>query len=205
MRLEARALGEDDALFGRGEAERSYTLGSRALRGAHNLENAMAAVLLARLCGVSDERIQRGLDSFAGLPHRLELVRTLDRVEWVNDSKATNVDSAVVALRAFQGQRVWLIAGGKGKGAPYQPLVEVAKGTVQGVLTIGQDAPAIARAFSGAFDVRPCNTLEQAVQEARSRAQPGEVVLLSPACASFDQFKSFEDRGQTFRRLVEAL
>jgi UDP-N-acetylmuramoylalanine--D-glutamate ligase len=187
--------------------EHRFQVKTRALRGAHNLENAMAAAMLARLCGVSDERIQRGLDSFPGLPHRLELVRTLDGVEWVNDSKATNVDSAVVALQALRGQKIWLIAGGKGKGAPYAPLVEQARHGVKGVLTVGADAPKIEQAFasSGSVPVLSCETLERAIAEARTRAVTGDAVLLSPACSSFDQFKNFEDRGQTFRRLVEAL
>ncbi len=181
-----------------------FQLRNRALRGAHNAQNAMAAALLARLAGVPSEAIQRGLDAFPGLPHRLELVRELDGVEYVNDSKATNVDSALVALRAFPGG-VWLIAGGKGKGAPYAPLVEQARGVVKGVLTIGQDAPAIAEAFAGVCPVSACGSLEAAVQEARRRATRGDVVLLSPACASYDQFRHFEHRGDSFKDLVRAL
>jgi UDP-N-acetylmuramoylalanine--D-glutamate ligase len=134
----------------------------------------------------------------------MEVVRTLDGVEWINDSKATNVDSSVVALRAFQGG-VWLIAGGLGKGAPYAPMVETSRGKVRAVLTIGQDAPAIEAAYRGQADVVSCGTLERAVEEARRRAGRGDVVLLSPACASYDQFKNFEDRGDTFKRLVGAL
>jgi len=102
-------------------------LRNKALRGAHNAENAMAAALLAHACGASAEAIQRGLDRYAGLPHRMEYVRTLGGVEWINDSKATNVDSSLVALRAFP-RGVWLIAGGKGKGAPYAPLVALSPG-----------------------------------------------------------------------------
>ena len=190
--------------FRKGEAVRVFELRNRALRGTHNLENAMTAALLARLCGVFDDRIQRGLDSFPGLPHRLELVRTLNGVEWVNDSKATNVDSTLVALKALAHQPLWLIAGGKGKGAPYTPLLEFAK-RVKGVLTVGSDAPNIEKTFSASHEVVACETLDRAVREAHSRARSGDAVLLSPACASFDQFKNFEDRGQTFRRLVEAL
>jgi UDP-N-acetylmuramoylalanine--D-glutamate ligase len=179
---------------------------NRALRGRHNLGNAMAASLLAFHAGVSREALQAGLDAFPGLPHRLESIRTLDGVEWINDSKATNVDAVLTALAAFPaGQRLWLIAGGKGKGAPYRPLVEAAVGKVAGVLTVGQDAPLLDAEFSPVLPVHPCETLDRAVARARVLARRGDVVLLSPACASYDQFRSFEHRGDTFRALVEAL
>lgn len=184
-----------------GGAPEPFRINNRALRGAHNLQNAMAAALLARNCGVVAEAIQLGLDRYPGLPHRLESVATIDGVEWVNDSKATNVDSSLVALKAFDGN-VWLILGGKGKGAPYAPLVEAARGKVKGVLTIGADGPTIERAFHGQIPVYSCGTLEGAVDGARELAQPGDVILLSPACASFDQFRNFEHRGETFKTLV---
>jgi UDP-N-acetylmuramoylalanine--D-glutamate ligase len=149
--------------------------------------------------------VQAGLDSYPGLAHRLESVRVLDGVEWVNDSKATNVDSVLVALRAFTGP-VWLIAGGKGKGAPYAPMVEAGQGRVKGVLTIGADAQALAQAYTGSgAQVYPCTTLARAVAEARALARAGDTVLLSPACASYDQFQNFEDRGEQFKQLVRAL
>jgi UDP-N-acetylmuramoylalanine--D-glutamate ligase len=187
------------------ERGKPYLVQTPSLRGAHNLQNAMAAALLARLSGLSPDEIQAGISQYPGLPHRLERVRLLDGVEWVNDSKATNVESTLVALKAFEGERVWLIAGGKGKGAPYLPLVEASKGRVKGVLTVGQDALAIEAAFRGGFGVHPCETLERAVEAARGLATDGDVVLLSPACASLDQFKNFEHRGETFRALVRAL
>jgi UDP-N-acetylmuramoylalanine--D-glutamate ligase len=181
-----------------------YTLANRALRGDHNLANAMAASMLAELHGVSREAIQKGLDSFPGLPHRLEFVRELHGVEWINDSKATNVDSSLVALKALPGD-IWLIAGGKGKGAPYAPMVEASAGKVKGVLTIGDDAATIEAAYDEKFKVVACGTLQRAVEEARKRTQAGDVVLLSPACASYDQFKNFEHRGESFKALVLAL
>jgi UDP-N-acetylmuramoylalanine--D-glutamate ligase len=180
-----------------------FHLRNRALRGKHNLENAMAAALMARLSGVPSATIQAGLDGFPGLPHRMEFARELDGVEWLNDSKATNVDSSLVALNALPG-RIWLIAGGKGKGAPYTPLVTAAKGKVLGVLTIGADAPTIEAAFGG-FAVHSCGTLEAAVAKARTLATAGDIVLLSPACASYDQFNHFEHRGDTFKALVRSL
>jgi UDP-N-acetylmuramoylalanine--D-glutamate ligase len=166
----------------------------------------MAASLLAFHAGVKPDAIQSGLDGFPGLAHRLESIRTLDGVEWVNDSKATNVDAVLTALTAFPpGQRLWLIAGGKGKGAPYRALVEASVGKVAGVLTLGQDAPLLQAEFSPVLPVHPCETLDRAVARARALARPGDVVLLSPACASYDQFRNFEHRGDTFRALVEAL
>jgi UDP-N-acetylmuramoylalanine--D-glutamate ligase len=197
-------IGDGDAftmLFGN---QPSFTVRNKALRGAHNLQNAMAAATLAKLAGIEDAAIQRGLDSYPGLPHRLEFVRELDGVEWINDSKATNVDSSLVALNAFPS-KIWLIAGGKGKGAPYAPLVAAAKGKVLGVLTVGEDANAIADSFGSGFTVHACGTIEAAVAKARSLAKASDTVLLSPACASYDQFNNFEHRGESFKALVKAL
>jgi UDP-N-acetylmuramoylalanine--D-glutamate ligase len=181
-----------------------FVLRNKALRGAHNVQNAMAAALLASHAGASTSAIQEGLDRYPGLAHRLELVRSLAGVEWINDSKATNVDSTLVALQAFPGN-IWLVAGGRGKGAPYAPMVEASRKRVKGVLTIGEDGPAIAAAYLGQLPVHPCETLERAVTLARELAQPGDVVLLSPACASYDQFKNFEHRGESFKRWVRGL
>lgn len=201
------ALGEDVAV-GNHESfrfhGRRYQLRNKALRGAHNVQNAMAAALLALHSAVDGDSVQKGLDSYPGLAHRMEFVRTLRGVEWINDSKATNVDSSLVALKAFS-QGVWLIAGGKGKGAPYQPMVDVSMGRVKGVLTIGQDAETIAAAYQGKVDVHACGDLETAISRARELAKSGDTVLLSPACASYDQFKNFEDRGEQFKQLVTAL
>ncbi|MBM4379775.1 MAG: UDP-N-acetylmuramoyl-L-alanine--D-glutamate ligase, partial [Deltaproteobacteria bacterium] len=209
--VEGRSQQVEVAFLARGTVEgftlptgERLLLRNKALRGAHNAENAMAAALLACACGASTEALQRGLDGYPGLPHRMEFVRALHGVEWINDSKATNVDSSLVALRAFT-RGVWLIAGGKGKGAPYTPLVELAPGRVAGVLTVGQDAPGIEAAFRGTVPVHPCGTLAAAVGRARELAKSGDTVLLSPACASYDQFKNFEDRGEQFKRAVRDL
>ena len=187
-----------------GSDTETYRLANPALRGDHNLQNAMAAALLARLCGVSPPQAQAGLDAFAGLAHRLESVRTLHGVEWINDSKATNVDSSLVALRALPGN-IWLIAGGRGKRAPYAPLVEASRGKLKGVLTIGEDATAIGAAFGSSCTVYVSGTLERAVARAYSLARPGDIVLLSPACASYDQFHNFEERGDSFKKLARSL
>ena len=148
--------------------------------------------------------VQAGLDAFPGLPHRLELVSEKKGVEWVNDSKATNVDSTVVGLSAFPAgaPRVVLIMGGRGKGAPYAPLRPLFGGRVKALLTIGEDAPRVTSELGDLVPTEGCGTLGAAVQRAARLCAPGDVVLLSPACASYDQYRSYEERGEAFRRLA---
>jgi UDP-N-acetylmuramoylalanine--D-glutamate ligase len=167
----------------------------------------MAAVLCARLLEVPPQKVQAGLDEFPGLPHRLELVREHGGVEWVNDSKATNVDSTLVGLSAFGAGRpsVFLILGGRGKGAPYAPLRPLFPGRVKALLTIGEDAEAVERELGDLAPTERAGTLASAVVRAAAAAAPGDVVLLSPACASYDQFRNYEERGEAFRRLVAEL
>jgi UDP-N-acetylmuramoylalanine--D-glutamate ligase len=181
-----------------------YRVESRGLRGPHNLENAMAAALCAVAVGVSAASVQSALDSFSGLPHRLEWVREVRGVNYLNDSKATNVDSTAVALRAVSGPVVW-IAGGRGKGAPYEPLRPLLKGRLKAGFLIGEDAERIARELGdlGPLERRP--DLDSAVASASERAAPGDTVLFSPACASYDQFESYQQRGERFKALVAAL
>jgi UDP-N-acetylmuramoylalanine--D-glutamate ligase len=185
-------------------APEGYSVRSRALRGSHNVANAMAAALCARSQGVSPAAIQAGIDRFPGLPHRMEWVRELAGVEYVNDSKATNVASAAIALRALPGWLCW-IAGGRGKGAPYSPLRSLLEGRLRCLLTIGEDAPALAEQLTGIGPIESCGDLPRAVRRAAERAQSGDIVLLSPACASYDQFHNFEERGDAFRSLVRSL
>ncbi|MFL5429862.1 MAG: UDP-N-acetylmuramoyl-L-alanine--D-glutamate ligase [Myxococcales bacterium] len=182
----------------------SYELRAATLRGAHNAENALAALLLATHFGARREALQEGLDSYPGLPHRLEPVRTLDGVEWINDSKATNVDSVEKSLSAFE-RGVVLIMGGKGKGAPYAPLRSLFKGRVEALLTIGEDAERIEQELGDLVPTTSCKDLLRACTEARRIARSGSVVLLSPACASYDQFKNFEDRGERFKEIVRRI
>jgi UDP-N-acetylmuramoylalanine--D-glutamate ligase len=181
--------------------ELKLTLRVPTLRGAHNAENAAAACLLARHLGAAADSLQRGLDTYPGLPHRLEPVRVLDGVEWINDSKATNVDSVEKSLSAFD-HGVIIIMGGRGKGAPYSPLRELVRERVKSILTIGEDADKIAAELG---PVSACGDLPHAVAKARELASPGDTVLLSPACASYDQFKNFEDRGEQFKAMVRGL
>ncbi|MBI2218631.1 MAG: UDP-N-acetylmuramoyl-L-alanine--D-glutamate ligase [Candidatus Rokubacteria bacterium] len=175
------------------------------LRGRHNVENVLAAVACALWTGMATEDIRRGVGQFRGVPHRIERVRELHGVAYYNDSKGTNVASTVKALESFTEPLV-LIAGGKGKGQDFRPLAEAARGRVVHAVVIGEDGPSIGRALAEAgITVRTCATFAEAVATARDVAAPGEVVLLSPACASFDMFENFEHRGDVFKRLVEQL
>ena len=174
------------------------------LRGDHNLENAIAAAAAARAAGVEAADIDRALHEFGPLPHRLEPVANSAGVEFVNDSKATNPDATIQALTAFPAG-VHLILGGSLKGADFTGLAEaVASGPVARVYLIGQAADSIAAALAavGVAPERP-GTLRAAVRAAAAAARPGETVLLSPACASFDQFRDYADRGDIFRRLAQ--
>jgi UDP-N-acetylmuramoylalanine--D-glutamate ligase len=176
------------------------------LRGAHNARNAMAAAAVCLARGVDPDAVRAGLRSFAGVAHRLEEVGRRDGVLYVNDSKATNVASTLVALDAFAGSAVHLILGGRGKGQDFTALRAPVERGCRAVYLIGADAPAIAAALEHAsVPVRECGDLERALREAAAAAAEEEVVLLSPGCASFDQFTDFEDRGERFRALVRAL
>jgi UDP-N-acetylmuramoylalanine--D-glutamate ligase len=173
------------------------------LRGAHNVENAMAAAAVCLARGLDPDAVRAGLRSFAGVAHRLEEVARRDGVLYVNDSKATNVASTLVALQAFPPGRVHLILGGQGKGQDFAALREPVAAACRAVYLIGEDAPLIARALAGIdVPVADCRELEQAVVAARAAAAAGEIVLLSPACASFDQFADYEARGERFREIV---
>jgi UDP-N-acetylmuramoylalanine--D-glutamate ligase len=175
-----------------------------ALPGAHNVENAMAAAAVCLARGVDPEAVAAGLRTFAGVRHRLERIAVRDGVSWVNDSKATNVASTIVGLRAFGGG-VHLIAGGRGKQQDFSPLAGEVAERCRAVYLIGEAADELAAALSGTgVAIRATGDLEHAVALAGAAAGPGEVVLLSPACASYDQYPDFEARGDHFRALVEA-
>jgi UDP-N-acetylmuramoylalanine--D-glutamate ligase len=180
-----------------------------ALRGRHNMENAMAAAAVCLARGIDLDSVRDGLRSFAGVRHRLEEIADIDGVSFVNDSKATNVASTLVALEAIAGDAqdgahsVHLILGGQGKGQDFTPLRASVEERCRAVYLIGEDAPAIARVLQGiGAPVHDCEELERAVAEAGAAARGGETVLLSPGCASFDQFADFEARGECFRELV---
>ena len=164
---------------------------------------AAAAACLAR--GVDAGAVRAGLSTFAGVPHRLEPVGTVAGVQYVNDSKATNVASADVGIRAFAGG-VHLIAGGSRKGSDYRPLAAPVAQRCRAVYLIGETAPELRAALAPAgVPLHDCGDLERAVNAAHAAARPGDTVLLSPACASYDQYRSYEERGDHFRALVTAL
>lgn len=172
--------------------------------GLHNLQNAAAAASAAMVFGVDAKTLAEVLASFAGVEHRLEPVGSVDGVNFVNDSKATNVDSVCWALKSIDGP-IYLLAGGRGKGASYDPLIAAGSGKVKGVVAIGEDREMIFDALGKEFPVQFADSLEDAVTKAFESAEPGGTVLLSPACASFDMFDSFEHRGQVFKDAVARL
>jgi UDP-N-acetylmuramoylalanine--D-glutamate ligase len=174
--------------------------------GEHNRENAAAATAAARAAGVEDAAIAEALVSFPGVEHRLEPVGEVGGVRYVNDSKATNTAAARRALAAFAAQPLRLIMGGSLKGESFEPLAAAIGPNVQAVYLIGEAADELAAALAPAgVQLERCSDLESAVARAAAEASPGDVVLLSPACASFDQFENFEHRGEEFRRLVQNL
>lgn len=173
------------------------------LKGHHNVENVLAAVCAARLAGVEAEVIRKAVESFKAVEHRLEFVAEINGVDYYNDSKATNVDAAAKAIAAFPGG-IHLILGGKDKNSDYRQLRSLLEERVKTVYTIGAAAEKIETHIYGSVPVVSCGTLEQAVTKAAEAAQPGEIVLLAPACSSFDQFENYEHRGQVFKELVHA-
>jgi UDP-N-acetylmuramoylalanine--D-glutamate ligase len=168
------------------------------IRGAHNRENAAAATTAARAAGIGDDAIAEALRTFPGVPHRLEVVAEADGVRFVNDSKATNVAAARRGLDAYADERVHLILGGSLKGEDFGPLAAAIGANVASIHLIGEAAAELGRLIPAAHDDR---TLERAVGHALAEARAGDVILLSPACASYDQYEDFEQRGEEFRRL----
>ena len=175
-----------------------------SLPGAHNLENVLAATIAARLAGVQSPQIAEAVHSFAGVEHRIEFVAEIHGARYYNDSKATNVDATLKALEAFPG-RIIVILGGKDKASDYSPLRELLRERTILALLIGSVAEKIERQIAGSVAIERAGTLERAVQIATCTAQPGDVVLLAPACASFDQFQNYEHRGRVFKELVRQL
>jgi UDP-N-acetylmuramoylalanine--D-glutamate ligase len=183
-----------------GREERIVALEELALPGPHNLENALAAAAAAVAFGIAPGALAEGLRSFRALPHRLEPVAEAGGILWVNDSKATNLDALEAALRSY-ARPVVLIAGGLDKGADFESLAPLVQARVRCLVTLGASAERIARAWSGVPEQR-ARDLEEAVALARKVARAGDVVLLSPGCASQDMFRDFEERGEVFRSLV---
>lgn len=175
-----------------------------ALKGEHNLQNAMAVINVAMRIGIDKEIIKHSLMNFKGVEHRLEFVRDVYNINFINDSKATNVDAVWFALRSFDTP-IFLILGGTDKGNDYSQIKEEVTNRVKKIFAIGSSAEKINKYFQNITDVEIAETLEDAVNKGLQEASSGECVLLSPACASFDMFKNYEDRGNRFKKIVNQL
>ena len=196
----ASLCGDDVVLDGRVLME----AGEIPLRGRHNVENVLAAAIAAARAGVKPEAIAAAVRTFQAVEHRLEFVRTVSGIDFYNDSKATSVDAALKALDAFSGG-LWVILGGKDKGSDYSPLRAPLEAKARAALLIGAAAGKISSQLQGAAPLVDSKTLDAAVAHAYASSQPGDTILLAPACASFDQFKSFEHRGEVFKQIVNQL
>lgn len=187
-----------------GEAEPIIRLDALRLKGAHNTENVMAAVAMTLLCGCSVEAIRQTLSQFKGLPHRMELVREVRGVKYINDSKGTNVGAVMKSLEGLTSP-VTLIAGGKDKEGDFTLLRELIQKKVKRLILLGEAKEKMARCFSAHPALEQVESLQQAVERAAALAEPGEIVLLSPGCASFDQFRDYQHRGEVFKQAVAGL
>lgn len=174
------------------------------IKGTHNLENALAATAIALICNIEPQTIAQVLRRFSGLPHRSELVDEIGGVKFINDSKGTNVGAVARSLESLKGS-VILIAGGRDKGGDYSILRELIKEKVKALILLGEAKDKIREALMGTTSIKEVNSMEEAVRVSHSLAVRGETVLLSPACASFDMFKDFEERGRVFKEAVEHL
>ena len=192
-------------LFRDGRGQREIMLVSEIpLKGAHNVENVLAAVCAGALMGCKPEQLRVAIRNFKAVEHRLEYVATVQGVEYYDDSKATNVDATIKALESFPAN-IHLILGGKDKGSDYRVLNDLLRERVKRVYTIGAAAEKIESHIKGAVEIVHAETLDNAVRRAAAVAQPGDIVLLAPACASFDQFQSYGHRGRVFKDVVKSL
>src|SRR5712691_3862090 len=174
------------------------------LKGAHNVENVLASICASALMGCPPQEIQQAVRDFKAVEHRLEYVATIRNVDYYNDSKATNVDATIKALESFPGN-IHIILGGKDKGSDYSVLNPLLRERVKRVYLIGAAAEKIRAQVEGTVPLVQSNTLDRAVRQAFEAASSGDVVLLAPACASFDQFENYEQRGRVFKELVHSL
>jgi UDP-N-acetylmuramoylalanine--D-glutamate ligase len=174
------------------------------LKGKHNIDNIACSIAVAKIMGSDDENIREAIMTFKGLPHRFERVCTCDDVEFIDDSKATNIDAAKRALESLDKKTI-LIAGGRDKGGDYASVLPVVKNRVKAVVLIGEAREKMMRAFSGTVDVFEADTMAEAVRQAHMLAEGGDAVMLSPMCSSFDMFSSYTERGEVFQREVKKL
>jgi UDP-N-acetylmuramoylalanine--D-glutamate ligase len=182
-------------------SESIVPLSAIPLKGGHNVENVLAAVCASRLAGCPTDAVRRATEKFKAVEHRLEFVATLNGVDYYNDSKATNVDATAKAIAAFPGG-IHLILGGKDKNSDYTLLSDLLRRHVKAVYTIGAAAAKIESHLRGVVPIHPVETLEKSVAAASAAAHPGDIILLAPACSSFDQFENYEHRGRVFKELV---
>lgn len=177
------------------------------LRGLHNVENVLAALAAGLACGAAPDSMRETVSRFQPVEHRLEFVAEIDGVKFYNDSKATSVDATVKALEAFADEagKVVLILGGLGKQAPYAPLSQLVRAHARRLVLIGEDAPVIEKELQGDAEMERADSMADAVRKAHEAARPGDIVLLAPACASFDMFRSFEHRGEVFKEEVKGM
>jgi UDP-N-acetylmuramoylalanine--D-glutamate ligase len=198
-------LDRGSIIFQGAEGEREdYGLGRMRIRGTHNLENFMAAIAACRICGCPRGALQKVIDGFEGLEHRLEWVGNIDGVNFYNDSKGTNVGAVVKSLLSFE-EPVLLIAGGRDKEGDYGPLRGLVAEKVRGMALIGEARERMSRVLGDLTETLQAESLEEAVSWARSKARPGDVVLLSPACSSFDMFLNYQERGRRFKAIIHEL
>ncbi len=202
---EGAFLDGDQLVLSIGGEERRIPRAALRLEGTANVENALASWLAARAVGVDDVSVQIAFGAFAGLPHRMVLVREREGVRYVNDSKGTNVDATLKSLEGFPPNSVLLILGGKDKAGEFERMRDLVKQKTRSVITIGKAADRIASALEGAATIVPAGDMQHAIEWASQHAKAGETVLLSPACASFDQYRNFEHRGEHFEELVRKL
>lgn len=197
---------EDGAIIFRGEegAKERFSLRNLKVKGAHNLENLMAAIIVSRICGCPSLAIQQVINDFPGLEHRMELVGEIKGVKFFNDSKGTNVGAVIKSLMSFE-EPIILIAGGKDKGGDYAPLRSLIAAKVKGLALIGEAQGRMEQALGGLTKTVCLATLEEAVAWAFTQATAGDVILLSPACSSFDMFANYQERGQRFKEIVRQL
>jgi UDP-N-acetylmuramoylalanine--D-glutamate ligase len=174
------------------------------LLGDHNVANALAAALAAREAGCAPSAVAAGLRTFRAIPHRVEPIREVDGVHWINDSKSTNITSTEVAVAALDRPFV-LLLGGRHKGEPYTRLAGPLEGRCRAVVAYGESGPIVLRDLGARLTVVPAGSFDEVIATARRLARPGDAVLLSPACSSYDMFRNYEERGERFRRAVEAL
>ena len=204
--VEKGAFVRDGQIVFRGNGQKTAVLpvSDIQLKGAHNLENVLAASCISLLAGTDPQQVRKAVAEFQGVEHRLELVAAIDGVAFYNDSKATNVDATIKAVESFPGN-IHLILGGKDKGSDYTVLNPLLRQRVKAAYLIGAASEKIRSHIQGATQIVNSGTLDRAVRQAFDAAVPGDVVLLAPACASFDQFENYEQRGRVFKDLVHAL